>query len=266
MIGKSRLNITVSIKEILVIGLFASCHSVIQKPIFLDGNRIEGNNTSDTILNGHIKFYDTFTNKLLAEGDYINGIRNGEYRQYRENGTLTIDLLYKDGKENGKAKIFDARGEIIAEDSYYYGLRSGNLIKYQNGKIKAYAFNSLENKNLIYFEYDSFKGKHLPDVLKDYFFYSSTEYHYENDTLPNRLEYFLYTPNPPKYEFKYGLVKVDKSLKILSTIMEFDKNKSWTKFDYDSKWDASNALVAIKLEITDSTNKDEITMLKVLRK
>jgi hypothetical protein len=255
----------VSLKNILAGLLFISCHQAGKPPQFIGGERIEGNNSPDSILNGHIKFYDTATKKLVAEADYVRGLKEGRYRQYYPDGKIEIDQLFTNGKENGSTKIFNDDGQMIAEENYYYGLRSGNAVRYKNGKLYSYSFNTLENHSLFYFLYDSLKGKRLPDLIKDLFFYTSSKYENVGDSSLNE-EYFIYTPCPPKFNFKYGLVKVDKSLRILSTIKDFENGVPWNIFQYDPAWDNTKDSVAVRLEVSDSIHDDKITFLKVLKR
>ena len=253
-------------KIILLIFIFSiGCKDKRPVSITIGENRIEGDITSDTLFNGLIKSYDK-SNRLISEGYYLNGIKDGEYKQFYENGALNYNLFYKDGKENGIAEAFNEKGDTLSRDFYYYGLRSGNAEKYEKNKLKTYSFLSLENQVLIYFDYDSLKGKQLPELFHNFFFYSENSYFEKlTDTSAIKREYFLYTPNPPMQEFNYSLVRVDKSLNVLSTIKEFDKNKPWSTFENDSSWHVLNSEVAIKLRIIDTINKNNMTMIKVLR-
>jgi hypothetical protein len=106
----------------------------------------------------------------------------------------------------------------------------------------------------------------LPDLVKNFYFFTSNKYFDRfDDTSSNKTEYFIYTPNPPMQEFNYSLVKVDKTYKILSTILEFDNNEPWSKFDLNLNLDSPNAMYAIKLRIIDTINKNNITLFKVLK-
>ncbi|HEY2649198.1 MAG TPA: hypothetical protein VGI38_08380 [Puia sp.] len=250
---------------LIVLILSISCRNNKANSIKIGENRIEGNITSDTIFNGLIKIYDV-SNRLLSEGYYIDGIKNGEYKQYYETGAVNYRLFYSDGKENGFAEAFNKNGDTITKDFYYYGLRTGNAEKYEKNKLKSYSFLSLDNRVLIYFDYDSLKRKQLPDLFHDFFFFTVNSYFpIPTDTSLIKREYFLYTPNPPMQEFIYSLVRVNKSLKVLATMEEFDKNKPWSKFESDSSWNSSYNEIAIKLRIIDTINGNNITMIKVLR-
>jgi uncharacterized FlgJ-related protein len=182
---------------IIFIGILG-CNSNKARSNVIGENIVEGIVSQDTVFNGLIKYYNKNTKKLTAEAEYINGQKNGEYKQFNENGSLSVDLFYKNDMENGIAKIYDDKGYIVSEDFYYYGLRSGNALHFKDNLLKSYSFYSLENTELMHFEYDSLRVKQLPDLITNFFFYSSSKHlNRFDDTMSNRTEYFLYTPNPP---------------------------------------------------------------------
>jgi len=52
---------------------------------------------------GDIKEFFDFNGKLIFEGKYLNGERNGKGREYYNDGKLKFDGEYLDGKRwNGK--------------------------------------------------------------------------------------------------------------------------------------------------------------------
>ncbi len=246
--------------------LLAKCASHNTITITKGDYIVEGDITNDSIYNGRIKYYNKETKKIFSDATYVNGIKNGEYKEYNENGTLNTDLFYKDGKENGVAKIYNDDGIIYSQDYYFYGLRVGNSLKYRNNLLKTYSFISFENNALIQFDYDSLRGHHLSDQVKNFYFYTSTEYSESvADTLKLKTEYFLYTPNPPMQEFTYSLVKVDKNKEVLSTIQIFDNNQPWSKFKLTPNLDSPNSMYALKLRIIDSVNYNNATIIRILK-
>ena len=48
--------------------------------------------------------YNSFNNKLIFEGEYLNGKINGKGKEYYDNGELEYEGEYLNGKRNGKAK------------------------------------------------------------------------------------------------------------------------------------------------------------------
>ena len=246
--------------------LLSKCSSNNFQTITKGDYIVEGNITKDSIYNGLIKSYNKSSKKLFSECGYVNGIKNGEYKQFNENGTLIEDLFYKDGKENGLAKYYNDNGIIYSQDYFFYGLRVGNSLKYENNLLKSYSFISLENTVLMQFDYDSIRGHHLPDIVKNLYFYTTSKYSESvDDTLSKKTEYFIYTPNPPMQEFTYSLVKVDQSKKVLSTVQIFDNNQPWSKFDVNFNLDSPNSLYALKLRIIDTINNNNATIVRILK-
>jgi hypothetical protein len=79
------------------------------------------------------------------------------------------------------------------------------------------------------------------------------------------MELFLYTPNPPKFDFRYSLVLIDSSYKVLLVLKEFDNTLPWSAFDLTKNLETANAKLAIKLRIEDSINDQKMTFWKTLR-
>ena len=53
--------------------------------------------------NGKGKEYDSLCEKLLFEGEYLNGLRNGKGKEYDKNGKLIFEGEYLNNKKwNGK--------------------------------------------------------------------------------------------------------------------------------------------------------------------
>ena len=67
--------------------------------------------------NGKGKEY-TYSEKLIFEGQIINGKRNGKGKEYDFNGKLKFDCEYKDNLLNGKVKEYDDKGKLIFEGEY----------------------------------------------------------------------------------------------------------------------------------------------------
>ena len=116
--------------------------------------------------------------KLIFEGEYLNGERNGKGKEYYKNGNLKFEGDFLKGKRNGKekkiGKEYDSKGNVIFEGKFLNDIRwegkgkeydkNGNLIfegEYINGvrkgkvknKIKKYKINS----NVSIKEKDNFK-------------------------------------------------------------------------------------------------------------
>ena len=78
--------------------------------------------------NGKVKEYTLNTDKLIFEGEYLNGKRNGEGKEYYDDGKLKYEGEYLNGKRwNGKG--YNKNGIMDFE------------IKDGNGKVKEYNSN-----------------------------------------------------------------------------------------------------------------------------
>ena len=79
---------------------------------------------SDT--NGIIKeYYDfnVFDQRLVYEGEYLNGERNGKGKEYNDYGKLIYEGEFLNGKRNGKGKEYDEYGQVKFEGDYLNGNR-----------------------------------------------------------------------------------------------------------------------------------------------
>ena len=90
--------------------------------------------------NGNVKEYELGSNKLLYEGEYKNGRRNGKGKEYYDNGKIKFEGEYLNGKII-YGKGFDLFG-------------NNNLIINKNGKGKEYY-----KDNKIKFEGEYKNGK-----------------------------------------------------------------------------------------------------------
>ena len=60
------------------------------------------------------KIYNAIDNDLLFEGDYYKGIG----KEYEDDGKLLYEGEYLNGKRNGKGKVYDDNGKLIFEGEY----------------------------------------------------------------------------------------------------------------------------------------------------
>ena len=67
------------------------------------------------------KEYNGTNDKLLFEGDFLNGEKNGKGKEYWDDGKLLFEGEYLNGKRNGKGKEYDYDGELIFEGEYLNG-------------------------------------------------------------------------------------------------------------------------------------------------
>ena len=64
------------------------------------------------------KEYNGYKDQLVYEGEYLNGERNGQGKEYDEKVRLIYEGEFKNGKKNGKGKEYNYKGELIYEGEY----------------------------------------------------------------------------------------------------------------------------------------------------
>ena len=90
-------------------------------------------------LNGKVKEYNGYTDKMEFEGEYLNGKRNGKGKEYYDDGQIFFEGEYLNGKRNGKGKeYYYLNFKISFEGEFKNGLR-------WNGK-------GYDNKNNVVYE------------------------------------------------------------------------------------------------------------------
>lgn len=74
-------------------------------------------NYKDGLKDGEWKSYRE-DGKLWSEHHYVQGKEDGDYKTYHENGKLFIDGHYKDGKEVGTWIFYDKNGTVRKRINY----------------------------------------------------------------------------------------------------------------------------------------------------
>ena len=125
-----------------------------------DGNRIG----EDLIEKGQYKIgkkegvWKTYENGYLSsETNFKNGKEDGEYILYNQMGLITLRQNYKDGKEDGESIWFYENGQIESEYTYKDGKLDGKHTEYyENGQIKSenYRKDGSLNGEWIYYNKD----------------------------------------------------------------------------------------------------------------
>ena len=206
----------------LTIFLIIGCNTKKNKRVIINDAFAEGNVSSDKVLNGKIKFYDTLTNKLESEANYDKGILHGPEIEYYKNGKVKVEGNFRDGKKHGTVKFFDSTGLLLSEQNYYYGILAGPSTDYKNGEPSEYYFNSLDNRPLFYVNYDSIQGKQIENLQKGFIFFNVYD---KEDIISHknrRTEYLLYLISPPKFRFVYSLCIIKDKFEIVQEIKQFD--------------------------------------------
>jgi len=65
------------------------------------------------------KEYNSYSDKLIYEGEYLNGKINGKGKEYDNYFGTVYEGKYLNGKRNGKGKEYHRTGEIIFEGEYF---------------------------------------------------------------------------------------------------------------------------------------------------
>ena len=66
-------------------------------------------------INGNRTRKEYYFGKMLFEGQYLNGKRNGKGKEYYHDGNLSFERDYLNGKRNGKGKEYDPGGSLLFE-------------------------------------------------------------------------------------------------------------------------------------------------------
>ena len=91
----------------------------------------ENGNIKYELINGNGKVTEYFFDYgiLMFEGEYLNGKKNGQTKEYDIDGNLLFEGDYLNGKRNGKGKQYDSNGNLMFEGEYLDGKRKQNIQK-----------------------------------------------------------------------------------------------------------------------------------------
>ncbi len=250
----------------LIILSILSCNK--NKSIYIDEETIaKGDINTDIIFDGKIKFFNAKTGLLIRESIYSNGVLNGEQTDYYPNGKIMTISNYENNKQNGYTYTFDSVGGLQTQDFFFYDIKTGSSIEYTNSVVN-YWFYSLDNTILFNLSYDSLSlKKKITELQSEYFFFNKRVYSdlTQKGISSKKEELFIYTPNPPKYNFRYSLVSIDSQYKNEITIKTFDSTKPWSVILLDDEIkNKTIKKIAIKLLVYEPLLKGDITMFKFL--
>jgi antitoxin component YwqK of YwqJK toxin-antitoxin module/Tfp pilus assembly protein PilF len=83
-----------------------------------------------------VSFYHSTGNKM-SEGNYVDGVREGEWKFYHANGYLSATENYKKGKLEGKKLSYFANGKVKYEINYKDNTEDGLYRNfYENGNVE----------------------------------------------------------------------------------------------------------------------------------
>ncbi|MFM7757510.1 MAG: toxin-antitoxin system YwqK family antitoxin, partial [Crocinitomicaceae bacterium] len=82
-----------------------------------DKVRFQGNVNKDTLWDGKVTAYQP-NGKIMSIHSYINGIKNGIFQVYRENGKLYYTGEWESENKIGSWYYYDSLGKFVKEVSY----------------------------------------------------------------------------------------------------------------------------------------------------
>ena len=85
---------------------------------------------------GKGKEYSGDCDRLIYEGHFLNGKKNGHGKEYDNTGILIFEGEYLNGKRHGKGKEYNYDGKLIFEGEYINGKKNGMGKKYHSSTCK----------------------------------------------------------------------------------------------------------------------------------
>ena len=146
------------------------------------------------------KEFEGYSDRLIYEGEYLNGERNGKGKEYFRYKVLkkirnitdgkgkefyigdmmSFEGEYKNGKRNGKGKEFYPGGELKFEGEYKNGERNGKGIEYFDNEKEKFIGEYLNGERLngkeynidgkLVFEGEFKKGEKWNGNIKEYYY------------------------------------------------------------------------------------------------
>ncbi|MEI6749456.1 MAG: toxin-antitoxin system YwqK family antitoxin [Bacteroidales bacterium] len=213
-------------------------------------------------------------NSATTKGIYVNGLQNGQWLTYGQNGIIAKVENYVKGKKNGAVIEIDSRGYLSAElyftndipegtaKRYFYGTNLASVIPYKHGKVDGKKIIYYENSAGKPMEESNFKNDVKDGISKWYTIAGDVvaEYNYTNGNLEGIQKEFYpkavlkseqnYVKNLPEGEYKEyfdiakpeapaGDVKATKEVKPAEVQVIIGKLKilgNYVKGEKDGKW------------------------------
>ena len=198
-------------------------------------------------------FWEEKSTNSAAKGWYKNGLKEGQWLTYGQNGILTRVENYHSGLKNGAVIDIDPRGYLSGDVSYvndvlegtakqyYYGTNPASVIPYKHGKVNG--------RKIIYYENTAGKIQEeasFKDGIKDgpSIWYTITgdkvaEYNYADGNLEGiQRQYYPksvlmseqnYEKNIPKGEYKEYFES--GKLRNQGIYVSGEKEGNWNEFD-----------------------------------
>src|SRR5690554_6112593 len=94
--------------------------------------------TVETFANGKLHGKSTVyypDGKLASETIYVNGVKEGVFKKYSQQGIVLEEIPYRNNQFYGLVTYRDIKGNIIAQGLYEKGLKKGIWKYYEDGKL-----------------------------------------------------------------------------------------------------------------------------------
>lgn len=135
--------------------------------------------SDDTYVNDgpYIEYYPD--GQKFCEGNYVQGVMEGEWNYWHPNGELCKAITLKKGKPDGAYEVHRADGTLEGKQSFKNGIRDGEWISYyadgKTPKVKANIVDGkVEGERTTYFENGQmrqeakFKAGQLDGLMAEY--------------------------------------------------------------------------------------------------
>ena len=112
-------------------------YKLFKKKTKMDYGLMKDHVVMESQLHGLSTSYSSKDFRLTEEGNYKEGVKDGEWIAYHPGGKLAaVSSNYKSGKLDGTMKQFDRRGNLMSQVDYKDGLKHGSFIVYdKRGKV-----------------------------------------------------------------------------------------------------------------------------------
>lgn len=145
---------------------------------------------------------------LIEKGEFVNGLKNGEWITYSRKGKLIRKINYENGLLNGKIELFYVNGKTKVNGQFEKGNKIGKWIYYtEKGKILSEgSYDS--NKPIDIWTINDKKGKKAVVQYdynsKKYIINNSTSFHKDGDIIQNENteEWYILKSPDLKYSSK----------------------------------------------------------------
>ena len=113
--------------------------------------------SDDQVIN-HGKYTEFYANgQKFSEGNYVNGVHDGDWSFWHDNGQLAKKVTFKQGRAEGAWEAHRADGSLAAKKTYKDNLREGTWVMYyDDGKTpkveQTYVASQLNGPRKTYFE------------------------------------------------------------------------------------------------------------------